>query len=702
MAKQIINIGASANDGTGDPLRNAFDKANDNFTEVYLALGDANNPIDLFDSDGALDLIGKPHKVSFLYGTEALLEAVSPSTYHGSVGHAHDTGALYYAHGNWNKVLTDTSAGAVLNYVDPLNTFVYSANILNDEVDGYVLGTSANGSYSWVEGGGGASALNDLSDVSTAGVTSGQVLKYNGSSWAPAADSTGGSSYTNSDVDTHLNVSAAGSNEVLQWNGSDYAWASLPSAGVTSLLNLTDVGTDGTAGQVLTTDGSGNFTFTSIGGSGGGDYADSDVSAHLNTSSASADQILSWTGSDFAWVADGVNPSDISAHLNTSSASADQILSWTGSDFAWVDDATGSGGTAITIQDEGSALATAATTINFVGSGVVATGSGATKTITISGGGGGSVAMADVTDTTITSPQSDDILKFFGSDNTWRNVPFTPTYLDINEQPAGISDKAPFENTFQNATTVLKVTNNGSSSYRFDQYGTTDNPTIYVKAGTTVGFDLTGAGGVTHPFVIQTSGGADYNEGLVALDSGIYYEGSAANAGIGGAMFWKIPASISGNYKYRCQVHAGMTGTIVVEAAAGGGGGGGGASRVTESETTSSIADGASAQVEYATLGKSFALQKITVDKQCWVRIYSDMASRTADASRVQGTDPADDAGVIAEIISTQSGTQVFKLTPGIFGWLDNNETTVPVAIKNNSGSAGTVTVSIAALKLES
>ena len=155
MAKQIINIGASANDGTGDPLRNAFDKANDNFTEVYLALGNANNPIDLFDTNGALDLLGKPHKVSFLYNTEALLEAVSPSTYHGAIGHAHDTGALYYAHGTWNKVLTDTSAGAPASYVDPLNTFVYSANITNDEVDGYVLGTSANGSYSWVEGGSG-------------------------------------------------------------------------------------------------------------------------------------------------------------------------------------------------------------------------------------------------------------------------------------------------------------------------------------------------------------------------------------------------------------------------------------------------------------------------------------------------------------------------------------------------------------------
>lgn len=37
MAKQTIDIGASANDGTGDPLRTAFDKANDNFDELYAA-----------------------------------------------------------------------------------------------------------------------------------------------------------------------------------------------------------------------------------------------------------------------------------------------------------------------------------------------------------------------------------------------------------------------------------------------------------------------------------------------------------------------------------------------------------------------------------------------------------------------------------------------------------------------------------------
>ena len=35
MAKQTIGIGTLANDGTGDSLRVAMDKVNDNFTELY-------------------------------------------------------------------------------------------------------------------------------------------------------------------------------------------------------------------------------------------------------------------------------------------------------------------------------------------------------------------------------------------------------------------------------------------------------------------------------------------------------------------------------------------------------------------------------------------------------------------------------------------------------------------------------------------
>ena len=35
MVQQVINVGNVANDGDGDPLRTAFIKTNDNFTELY-------------------------------------------------------------------------------------------------------------------------------------------------------------------------------------------------------------------------------------------------------------------------------------------------------------------------------------------------------------------------------------------------------------------------------------------------------------------------------------------------------------------------------------------------------------------------------------------------------------------------------------------------------------------------------------------
>ena len=74
-----------------------------------------------------------------------------------------------------------------------------------------------------------AIGLNDLSDVSTSGVSSGQILKYNGSSWAPAADDT--SAYTNAEVDSHLNKNTANTGEVLSWNGSDYDWVAQSGGG---------------------------------------------------------------------------------------------------------------------------------------------------------------------------------------------------------------------------------------------------------------------------------------------------------------------------------------------------------------------------------------------------------------------------------------------------------------------------------------
>ena len=40
MAKQIVNRGSTANDGTGDNLRDGANKVNLNFNEIYTAIGD--------------------------------------------------------------------------------------------------------------------------------------------------------------------------------------------------------------------------------------------------------------------------------------------------------------------------------------------------------------------------------------------------------------------------------------------------------------------------------------------------------------------------------------------------------------------------------------------------------------------------------------------------------------------------------------
>lgn len=64
-----------------------------------------------------------------------------------------------------------------------------------------------------------------------------------------------------------------------------------------------------------------------------------------------------------------------------------QWAKWFNDLFECVND-FGSGGAGVTVEDEGVPLATVATTLNFVGTGVVASGTGATKDITITSGGG--------------------------------------------------------------------------------------------------------------------------------------------------------------------------------------------------------------------------------------------------------------------------------------------------------------------------
>jgi hypothetical protein len=58
MAQQSINVGTTANDKKGDSLRAAFQKVNNNFTELYASTPNVPTDIsDLTDNTGLLSVI---------------------------------------------------------------------------------------------------------------------------------------------------------------------------------------------------------------------------------------------------------------------------------------------------------------------------------------------------------------------------------------------------------------------------------------------------------------------------------------------------------------------------------------------------------------------------------------------------------------------------------------------------------------------
>jgi len=90
MAKQSINIGSSANDGQGDALRTAFDKVNDNFTDLYEGGTNNVNVITIgkdTDVGGAITLTGS-----------AVSQSGNTFTINTSAGQG-NSGALQYNNG---------------------------------------------------------------------------------------------------------------------------------------------------------------------------------------------------------------------------------------------------------------------------------------------------------------------------------------------------------------------------------------------------------------------------------------------------------------------------------------------------------------------------------------------------------------------------------------------------------------------------
>ena len=176
------------------------------------------------------------------------------------------------------------------------------------------------------------------------------------------------------------------------------------------VAGLTYPTSDGTSGQAIVTDGSGNLSFSTISSGGGGTVTE----AFKNILVSGQSNIVADSATDSLTFAAGSNIT------LTTNASTDTIT------------IAASGGE-VTVQEEGSSLSTAATTLNFVGAGVTATGSGATKTITvpqqdlfktIAVSGQGDVVADSATDTltlaagsgmTITTDASTDTVTFASS-----------------------------------------------------------------------------------------------------------------------------------------------------------------------------------------------------------------------------------------------------------------------------------------------
>lgn len=124
-------------------------------------------------------------------------------------------------------------------------------------------------------------------------------------------------------------------------------------------------------------------------------------------------------------------------------------------------------------------------------------------------------------------------------------------------------------------------------------------------------------------------------------------------------------------------------------------------SRSVSTGTTAPIDDNIRTNMDILNAAKSYVLYKLETSHASWVTLYVNAAARTADASRPQGVDPLPGSGVIAEVITTS--TQTVIVSPGVVGFNDESPVTntIPLSVKNNSGSTASITVTLTILRTE-
>jgi hypothetical protein len=123
-----------------------------------------------------------------------------------------------------------------------------------------------------------------------------------------------------------------------------------------------------------------------------------------------------------------------------------------------------------------------------------------------------------------------------------------------------------------------------------------------------------------------------------------------------------------------------------------------GAARTTVSSTNSIVSNGV-ANISMTT-PKTYALLSIETSHAAWVTLYSDTASRTADSTRNETTDPTAGSGVLAEVITSGSTTQL--ITPASVCFNSSNANTTYLKIVNKSGGTANVQVTLTYVSMES
>ena len=115
MSQQIIDVGAAANDGTGESLRNAFTAVNSNFTEIYTAgpvgsnIAISGNVITNTALNG--NIVLKPNGIGVIQANAAVLPSIDNVYDLGSAALRFDTVYAGYYYGN-GAFLTGISGGS--------------------------------------------------------------------------------------------------------------------------------------------------------------------------------------------------------------------------------------------------------------------------------------------------------------------------------------------------------------------------------------------------------------------------------------------------------------------------------------------------------------------------------------------------------------------------------------------------------------